>query len=1188
MSGCANVPLGPFELITVIGKGGMGEVWHGVHPSQDLPVAVKVVTRKHARDPWYLRAFRSEVRAVAALDHPNILRVYDHGLVSREAAQCSERLVFGSPWLAMELIRGGSLTRWSGRMPWPVMSDVILRVLDALAHAHARGVVHRDLKPGNVLLGNTVKLMDFGLAAALAGEPSGLPFDETEVVGTPAYMAPEQVEGTWRDQGAWTDLYALGCLAWTLATGVPPFGKGPSKAVMKAQVASEPPRLEPQLALPEGFEDWCLRLLEKDPQRRFRRAADAAWALVQLDSPAAALREEALEQVPGMPAYLSTPASRRQRASTTGLSSVGGARASESVAALRYELGAPPRRMERRRRPLHEPPPLPAHWRPEVDPERGPSHLVGAGLALFGMRAVPMVDREPERDRLYASLREVTTRRRPRFLLLQGPRGCGKSRLGRWIVERADELGAATGMSAVHGPRSGPDDGLAGMLRRHFRCTGLGPLATRVRLENILRRLGQPDEEEAAALAALIAPEDEDTAPAPGRVAVRFASARERHLVVGRVLERECRERPVVVWLDDVQWGADALAFVRFLLERRVRLPVLVVATVREEELANTALASGLLDEVLVSEWAGRQAVGPLDPTHGAELVRELLGLEGDLAARVEARAAGNPLFSTQLVADWVSRGVLEPGRRGFRLKEGERAELPDDLHQVWTGHLDRLGERLGAEAVVALEVGAALGASLDVEEWVAACGVAEVAFPQGLEEVMVGERLAVWLDGHRGGGWSFVHVMLQESLERRAREAGRWADGHRACATMLSRSGQARDDERRAAHLLAAGEHAEALEPLLAAARRHMHSGEYHLTSRLLGDWRRCMAELRLAEDDGRWGEGRLVECQFLRVEGFHQRARDVAAELVLTARAHGWRTLLGWALRERAQAHALAGEGDAALAQLDEALELARGLGDRFLLANCTRELGALHLDRGNQREATVQLVMARDAFVQAGDWTRLGVTHVGLSELSKRRSLLFDAAEELHTARRCFERSGFRFGVAECVNHLGDVARIQGELEWARGLYAESRERFQALGAPNAALPTTNLGLVLLEQGALEEARVALETGLLELRNQGRLHLVASVHACLLPCVAAAGDWGEFGDHVDQAHELFRRTGVVEVDAARFAAQGGQQALEAGQAELGCRALELARDQWGRLGRQEEAAGVERRLRTPSAAP
>ncbi len=155
----------------------------------------------------------------------------------------------------------------------------MLSLLDALAHAHARGVVHRDIKPGNVLLGGSwheVKLTDFGLAHALHG-PS---MSEDDVIGTPSYMAPEQFRGQWRDYGPWTDLYSLGCLVYSLATGSPPFGRVKGNAARAAHLVRPVPPLVPKHPLPAAFHPWVHQLLEKDTARRFACAADAAWALL--------------------------------------------------------------------------------------------------------------------------------------------------------------------------------------------------------------------------------------------------------------------------------------------------------------------------------------------------------------------------------------------------------------------------------------------------------------------------------------------------------------------------------------------------------------------------------------------------------------------------------------------------------------------------------------------------------------------------------------------------------------------------------------------------------------------------------------------------------------------------------------------------------------------------------------------
>src|SRR6185436_14688695 len=135
----APIPLGPFRLERRVGRGGMAEVWTGVHAAQQVPVAVKVMTGERARNPQYRAAFRNEVQSVASLDHPGIVLVFDHGEVSREAEEASRGLLpAGSPCLAMELADVGTLAAPAERS-WPELRRILLALLDALAHAHARG-----------------------------------------------------------------------------------------------------------------------------------------------------------------------------------------------------------------------------------------------------------------------------------------------------------------------------------------------------------------------------------------------------------------------------------------------------------------------------------------------------------------------------------------------------------------------------------------------------------------------------------------------------------------------------------------------------------------------------------------------------------------------------------------------------------------------------------------------------------------------------------------------------------------------------------------------------------------------------------------------------------------------------------------------------------------------------------------
>ncbi|HEX5714963.1 MAG TPA: AAA family ATPase [Thermoanaerobaculia bacterium] len=709
----APIPLGPFRLHRCIGRGGMAEVWTGVHAAQRVPVAVKVMTADRARNPQYRASFRNEVQSVASLDHPGIVLVFDHGEVGSEAENASLGLLpAGSPCLAMELSEHGTLaSRASKIRDWPGLRHILLALLDALAHAHARGVVHRDLKPSNVLLfspigpiGNTaaprLKLADFGLAQAFELQigPESTDF----VCGTPTYMAPEQLRGEWRDYGPWTDLYGLGCLAWALATGGPPFTEPGLLQLVRLQLEEDPPAFEPLFPVPRGFEGFLRRLLQKEGGHRFVRAADAAWTLLRLKEPAGSewsIPVESFEEPPTEVLTLTSllPAAR--------------------------ERPAPPPLVEATEPPcVRESPPLPETWEHPVT--RQPSmQLVGAGLGLYGLRSIPLVGRRAERNALWRALSEVHAVQKTRLVLLRGAAGNGKTRLAEWIAERAHEVGGATILRASHGPSPGAGDGLPRMMARHLRCVGLTRTEILDRTRRLLRIWKLDDDDEAEALAELMAPMA-SMAPDPGEEAghtgsrpLRPQTAAERFDLVERRCRRLARQRPVLILLDDLHWGAELIAFADHLL-RTADLPVLILATVRDEALAERPLESAAIAELLALPGASSLDVPPLSPGERAALVQHLLGLSGELAAQVEERTHGNPLFAVQLVGDWVLRGVLEVGETGFVLRPGEEARFPDDLHQVWSARVGRLLDGSPAGSREALEIGAALGPDVDREEW--------------------------------------------------------------------------------------------------------------------------------------------------------------------------------------------------------------------------------------------------------------------------------------------------------------------------------------------------------------------------------------------------------------------------------------------------------------------------------------
>ncbi|MCO4770872.1 MAG: protein kinase [Deltaproteobacteria bacterium] len=272
-------PLNDIRLVELLGEGGAGEVWRAVRGPQQEAVAVKLISGPDAASPKVRRLFMHELRATAALDHSGVIDIYDHGPASAAlVAPTQGRVVPGAPALVMELLPGGALTHWRPELRFGVVLELLEEILGALAHAHARGVLHRDIKPDNILLDaeRRPRLVDFGLAWVREEENP----IENQVLGTPGYVAPEQIGHTGILPSPATDLYSLACTAWALTTGAPPFGRGREVvSVLYDHRSTEPPEYLPRAEVPAWFEVWLRRCLQKDPRARFRDAPAALSAL---------------------------------------------------------------------------------------------------------------------------------------------------------------------------------------------------------------------------------------------------------------------------------------------------------------------------------------------------------------------------------------------------------------------------------------------------------------------------------------------------------------------------------------------------------------------------------------------------------------------------------------------------------------------------------------------------------------------------------------------------------------------------------------------------------------------------------------------------------------------------------------------------------------------------------------------
>jgi eukaryotic-like serine/threonine-protein kinase len=278
MTPAAQTIAGRYELLEVIGRGGMGVVYRGRDQLLERVVAVKVLPGESASDAVLVGRFEREARAVARLKPPNIVAVFDTG------QDGSVR------YIVMECVTGDSVAQLlnrRGALPVPEAVEIAAQVADALAAAHGAGIIHRDIKPANVMVqpSGVCKVLDFGIARAVAETAMT---QTSALLGSAPYMGPETAVGETAD--ARSDIYSLGCVLYEMLTDQPPF-RGELPAAIIHQHVSVPPRAPSELApaIPAALDALVLRMLAKDPAERPQAAAQAAAALrAALDDPTTA------------------------------------------------------------------------------------------------------------------------------------------------------------------------------------------------------------------------------------------------------------------------------------------------------------------------------------------------------------------------------------------------------------------------------------------------------------------------------------------------------------------------------------------------------------------------------------------------------------------------------------------------------------------------------------------------------------------------------------------------------------------------------------------------------------------------------------------------------------------------------------------------------------------------------------
>jgi hypothetical protein len=974
-----------YEVVRELGRGGMGVVYL----CRDIVTGDRVALKRlrspdkggsRPEESWW---FHQEARAVALLDHPAIVRARDFG-----------QLADGSPFFVMDVLPGRSVHEWmhTTHLPWSVVWAMVDQVLAGLGHAHARGVIHGDLKPSNVMLdlasagrGPRAFVLDLGLAWLREyrhdSRLDGARAPEVAVhsgAGTVGWVAPEQIRRQASLVGPATDLYALGCVMYRVLSGHEVF-EGNAQDVLRAHKrAPVPPPTLPD-GVPAGAGDFVLKLLEKKPWHRFEFAADARRAWLQVKPPLGATLEEIVQ---------SAPSSRA----------------------------------------------APATYARSLAP------------GILSLRSPMLVARQAERRELWTAVEEVGTgAKRQELLTLIGEAGVGKSRLVEWLCAEVIEHGAMLPLRARYGRIPTPLDGITAAINAHFGLEG----AERAAVEQALMtrwEVGKDDHDAltwVAATAEWLRPTPPGVHAPLGPSGKRFVLDRPelRFLVIKRLLERLSVDRPVLLWLDDLHYASPNTFEVLSRLRRdAIDLRLLLVATARSETLA-TDLDAALRMEAMRAEWNGKVLdLKPLATDDTETLLRGALPLDDAAVKRAVEQSRGNPLFALQLLYAWAGGGYLTLDGGKYSVPERALQGRAITTAELWDERVRAISTELRLSAYAA----AALGDDIRGEVLKTLCA----SLGMDPRDALVALTRAQILLAAGNDQFRWPHALLQEHLLERLHERKDAPAIYRLAANALARHpavGSRRIMKHRVANLLKAGDDDTAAKLMFDFIRGSWRRGRD--TAATLRDLQ--MLEGRLHGANA--GEGALWRAEALRYIGKIAEARaeaekarrafEFAGDVASTASALRLLGNIASDLAQPAQGRTL----------VVQAIERYEKLGDEAGRAQAEVVLGEIDYLLGDHARGRATLKRAMERCTDVGDVMGRAQSLILLALIEEAVGGFQRGRELLTKARTEFDGIGYRLGLAQCDVALGHADHRAFDFAGARSRALAARASFRELQNP-----------------------------------------------------------------------------------------------------------------------------------------
>jgi eukaryotic-like serine/threonine-protein kinase len=974
-----------YEVVRELGHGGMGVVYL----CRDLVTGDRVALKRlrppekggsRTEESWW---FHQEARAVALLDHPAIVRARDFGQLSD-----------GTPFFVMDVLPGRSIHEWmhTTQLSWTVQWSMVDQVLAALGHAHARGVIHGDLKPSNIMLdlgsagaGPRAYVLDLGLAwlrqyrhdTRLDGGSA----PEVAVhsgAGTVGWVAPEQIRRQPAFVGPATDLYALGCVMYRVISGKEVF-EGVPQDVLRAHKRTPVPMPKLPEGVPAEAGAFVVKLLEKKPWHRFELAADArrAWDALK---PADAHSLEAL--VRGAPSSRAAPA-------------------------------------------------------PDA-------RTLAPGL--LGLRAPMLVARDEERAELWKAVEDIAVHEQPSALVaLIGDAGVGKSRLVEWLCAEVHERGMMLPLRARYGRMPTPVDGITGAIEEYFGLVG----ADRVTVEQTLMARWEvaKDDDEAltwvAATTEWLRPSPPGVPGALGPSGKRFVLDRPelRFVVIKKLLERIGEHRPILLWLDDLHYASpNTFAVLTRLKRDAADLRMLVVGTARSETLA-TDIDAALRMESLRAEWNGKVLeLKPLATEDTEALLRSAVPLEDGAVKRAVEQSRGNPLFALQLLYAWAGGGYLTLDAGKYRVPERALRGRAITTAELWDERVRAIPTELRLSAYAA----AALGDDIRGEVLKMLCASLGMDPRDALVALTRGQILLASGSDH----FRWPHALLQEHLLERLQERNDAPAIYRLAANALAKHpavGSRRIMKHRVANFLKAGDDDTAAKLMFDFIRASWRRGrDTAATLRDLG-----LLEGRL--NGASAGEGALWRAEALRYIGKVTEARAEAERALRTFEETGDMASEASALRLLGNIASDVGQPAQGRAMVVRALERYDQLGDAAGRAQAEVVLGEIDYLLGDHARARATLRKAVEQCTAVGDVLGRAQCLILLALMEESAGAFQKGSELLIQARAEFDSIGYRLGIAQCDVALGHADHRAFDFPGARARALAARASFRELQNP-----------------------------------------------------------------------------------------------------------------------------------------